>query len=117
MVGAGNYGSRVLLPALSKTGVHLDTLVTSAGISGVHHGKKAGFEIASTDFAEGVLANGRINTVVIASRHDSHAELAAQCLEAGLNVFVEKPLALDEEAWTGSRGWRGRTPEKTPAPP
>ena len=98
MVGAGNYGSRVLLPALAKTGVRLDTLVTSAGVSGVHHGKKAGFEVASTDFREGVLSNGRINTVVIASRHDSHAELAAQCLEAGLNVFVEKPLALDEES-------------------
>jgi len=100
MVGAGNYGSRVLLPALVKTGARLDTLVTSAGVSGVHHGRKAGFETASTDFAEGVLANPRINTVVIASRHDSHAELAAQCLAAGLNVFVEKPLALDEESLT-----------------
>jgi predicted dehydrogenase/threonine dehydrogenase-like Zn-dependent dehydrogenase len=98
MVGAGNYGSRVLLPALVKTGARLDTLVTSAGVSGVHHGRRAGFETASTDFAEGVLANQRINTVVIASRHDSHAELAAQCLAAGLNVFVEKPLALDEES-------------------
>lgn len=100
MVGAGNYGSRVLLPALVKTGARLDTLVTSAGVSGVHHGRKAGFETASTDFAEGVLVNPRINTVVIASRHDSHAELAAQCLAAGLNVFVEKPLALDEESLT-----------------
>ena len=57
MVGAGNYGSRVLLPALAKTGARLDTLVTSAGVSGVHHGKKAGFEFASTDFDEGVLSN------------------------------------------------------------
>lgn len=104
MVGAGNYGSRVLLPALAKTGARLDTLVTSAGVSGVHHGRKAGFEIASTDFDEGVLSNGRINTVIIASRHDSHADLAAQCLEAGLNVFVEKPLALDEESL--DRVWR-----------
>jgi predicted dehydrogenase/threonine dehydrogenase-like Zn-dependent dehydrogenase len=98
MVGAGNYGSRVLLPSLAKTGARLDTLVTSAGVSGVHHGKKAGFEIASTDIGEGVLSNRRINAVVIASRHDSHGDLAAQCLEAGLNVFVEKPLALDEES-------------------
>lgn len=97
MVGAGNYGSRVLLPALAGTGAHLDTIITSAGVSGVHHGKKAGFEFASTNVAEGVLSNSRINTVVIASRHDSHAALAAQCLQAGLNVFVEKPLALDED--------------------
>lgn len=98
MVGAGNYGSRVLIPALTRARVRLDTLVTSAGVSGSHHGKKAGFEFASTDFEEAVLANRRINTVVIASRHDSHAQLAARCLDAGLNVFVEKPLALDEES-------------------
>jgi len=98
MVGAGNYGSRILLPALAATGARLDTLITSAGISGVHHGKKAGFEFASTDFDEGVLSNTRINAVVIASRHDSHADLAVRCIEAGLDVFVEKPLALDEES-------------------
>jgi predicted dehydrogenase len=34
---------------------------------------------------------------VIATRHNSHAELAARALEAGLAVFVEKPLAIDQE--------------------
>jgi predicted dehydrogenase len=115
MVGAGNYGSRVLLPALGKTGVRLDTLVTSAGVSGVHHGRKAGFENASTDFEESVLANPRVNTVVIASRHDTHADLAAQCLAAGLNVFVEKPLALDEASLTKVADLAQARPAERPA--
>jgi predicted dehydrogenase len=43
------------------------------------------------------LISGETNLVVIATRHDSHAELARHALEQGKDVFVEKPLALDEE--------------------
>jgi threonine dehydrogenase-like Zn-dependent dehydrogenase/predicted dehydrogenase len=97
MVGAGNYGSRILLPALKEAGARLDTIVSSAGVTGFHHGRKAGFAFASTDFDEGIVRNRRINAAVIASRHDTHARFAADSLRAGLNVFVEKPLALGEE--------------------
>jgi predicted dehydrogenase len=36
-----------------------------------------------------------VHAVVIATRHDEHAALAARALESGKAVFVEKPLALD----------------------
>ncbi len=35
--------------------------------------------------------------MVIATRHDSHAQLAAAALRAGKHVFVEKPLAIDRQ--------------------
>jgi len=38
-----------------------------------------------------------INTVFIATRHDSHAGYVLKALETGKHVFVEKPLCLTED--------------------
>ena len=92
-VGAGNYASRVLIPAFKNTKVTLDTIVSQGGVSAAIHGEKQGFSKASTDLAH-TLANSSASTVVIGTQHDSHASLAVQCLKAGKIPFVEKPLAL-----------------------
>jgi predicted dehydrogenase/threonine dehydrogenase-like Zn-dependent dehydrogenase len=96
VVGAGNYASRVLIPALQKTGALLDTVVTVGGVSAVHHGRKGGFAWASTQVSD-VVENDRINTVFVVTRHDTHAGLASRALRNGKHVFVEKPLALSLE--------------------
>lgn len=93
-IGAGNYASRMLIPAFKATGAQFHTIVTAGGINGVIHGEKAGFAEASTDVGA-MLANPTINTVAIVTRHDSHARFVSQALQAGKNVFVEKPLAID----------------------
>lgn len=92
-IGAGNYASRVLIPAFKKGGARLETLVTSSGVSGVHHGRKTGFRTASTELSD-LWSNDSINTVAIVTRHDAHASQVVEALQAGKNVFVEKPLAL-----------------------
>lgn len=92
-IGAGNYAGRVLLPSFAKAGASLDTIVSSQGVSGSHVGKKLGFLTSSTDTAD-VFGNEDIDTVVIATQHDSHARFAIAALRAGKHVFVEKPLAL-----------------------
>jgi predicted dehydrogenase/threonine dehydrogenase-like Zn-dependent dehydrogenase len=93
LIGAGNYASRILIPAFKTTGVPIKAVATSGGVSGVYVGRKFGVQQATTDTAS-LLADPEINTLVIATRHDSHAQLVCQALNAGKHVFVEKPLAI-----------------------
>lgn len=92
-IGAGNYASRVLIPAFKAAGAQFHTIVTANGINGVIHGAKSGFASASTDVSA-MLADPAINTVAIVTRHDTHARFVAAALDGGKHVFVEKPLAI-----------------------
>ncbi|WP_291370441.1 MULTISPECIES: bi-domain-containing oxidoreductase [unclassified Acinetobacter] len=93
-IGAGNYASRVLIPAFKKTNVNLHTIVTASGVNSVIHGEKAGFKIASSELND-IWQNSEINTCIIATRHNTHAKFVLDALNANKNVFVEKPLALN----------------------
>ncbi len=95
-IGAGNYASRILIPAFVRAGAQMHTIVSSGGVSAAHHGKKYSFHKAATDAAE-VLDNEEINTVVVVTRHNTHARYVIDALTCGKNVFVEKPLALHDE--------------------
>lgn len=93
-IGSGNYATGVLIPAFAKTQARLKSVASSGGVSGVHAGRKYGFEETTTDSAS-LIQDAEINTVVITTRHDSHARFVCDALSAGKHVFVEKPLALD----------------------
>jgi predicted dehydrogenase/threonine dehydrogenase-like Zn-dependent dehydrogenase len=95
-VGAGNYASRMLVPAFKSAGATLHTIASAGGISGVVHGRRAGFAYATSD-TDALLLSKEINTVAIVTRHDSHADFTVRALNAGKHVFVEKPLALTLE--------------------
>lgn len=96
-IGAGNYASRILIPAFQKAGAKLHTIVTANGINSVIQGRKAGFLNGSTD-VDGMLKDPGVNTVVIATQHNSHANYVIDSLNAGMNVWVEKPLAIDSKS-------------------
>lgn len=96
MIGAGGFTGQVLLPALKKTGARLKTIASAAGVTGTHLGKKFGFESSTTD-AESIFADPEINTIVITTRHNSHARYVLQGLKAGKRIYVEKPLCLTRE--------------------
>ena len=110
-IGAGNYASRMLIPAFKAAGVSLHTIASSGGTSAVVHGEKTGFAHATSD-TDGLIANPDINTLAIVTRHNSHARLTVEALNAGKNVFVEKPLAMThqelesvQDAYTNANGY------------
>lgn len=95
-VGAGNYASRMLIPAFKASGATLHSIASAGGTNAVVHGRRTGFAQATSD-TDGLIANPEINAVAIVTRHNSHARLTARALRAGKHVFVEKPLALTHE--------------------
>jgi predicted dehydrogenase len=95
-IGAGNFASRVLVPAFAQAGARLRAIASNKGVNAALVGRKAGFEIASSN-VPALLADKDTDLVVVVTPHASHAGLAAQTLAAGRAVFVEKPLAISME--------------------
>ncbi len=96
-IGAGSYAMGNLLPNLpaADEGARVAVL-TASGTSARSVAERYGFEFCAKDEAT-LLEDVRINTVFIATRHDSHAHYVKRALEANKHVFVEKPLCLFPE--------------------
>lgn len=95
LVGAGAFGQSMLVPQMAKRKdrFFLSGVVSGDAVRGGNFARINQVEVMATDIAD-VLADDRFDLMVIANRHDMHAEQTAQTLEAGKHVFVEKPLAL-----------------------
>ena len=95
VVGAGSYATGILIPAFREAGVRFRMVASASGISGLHAARKFGFEETTTD-VDRVFSDPEVDTVVVATRHDSHARFVIRGLENGKRVFVEKPLCLQK---------------------
>jgi predicted dehydrogenase/threonine dehydrogenase-like Zn-dependent dehydrogenase len=96
LIGAGSFARATLLPALRTGGARLTAVASETSLTAADVARRFDFERVAAS-ADEVLAADDVDAVVIATRHGSHAELAAEGLRAGKAVFVEKPLALTEE--------------------
>lgn len=96
IVGAGNFTSAMILPSLKKLNANIKTIASSGGLSGTTMAKKYGISNSTTDY-KSILSDENIDLVLITTRHNTHASMVVETLESGKHVFVEKPLALNEE--------------------
>ena len=97
VIGAGNYANSMLLPHLAdRDDVTFSAVATASALSGKTAQERFGFDKLSTDYRS-VLSDEEIDAVLIATRHDLHASMVAEALEAGKAVFVEKPLAISQD--------------------
>ncbi|WP_395743742.1 bi-domain-containing oxidoreductase [Prosthecobacter sp.] len=94
VVGAGNFARTMLLPHV-KGQIALGTIVNATGLSARHVKGKFGFAQAETDAAKVFEREGE--ALMIGTRHHLHAPLVLKALQAGKQVFVEKPLCLTRE--------------------
>ncbi|HEY8228676.1 MAG TPA: bi-domain-containing oxidoreductase [Pyrinomonadaceae bacterium] len=96
VIGSGAYVSAMLLPNFKTVGAEFRSIATASGVSAHDVGKRFGFAHAVSS-AEEVINDPKVNLVVIGTRHDLHAELAVKALQLNKHVFVEKPLALNQQ--------------------
>jgi len=100
LIGAGGYAKAMLLPNFKAAGAEFQSIATASGVTARAVGEQHGFRLCVST-AEEVIDDDQANLIVIATRHDTHAKLAQKSLERGRHVFVEKPLALNDEELQG----------------
>jgi len=97
VLGAGNFATNVMLPALKKNpDIELVGIASASGLNAHHAASRFGFHYATADENK-ILADPQINTVAILTRHHLHAQQVMAALQARKHVFCEKPLAINAE--------------------
>lgn len=94
IIGAGNYTGATMLPALDSLKANIKYISSLEGLNATILAKKYKIHYATSNYKE-ILNDNEIDTVIITTRHDSHASLVTEALEKGKHVFVEKPLAIN----------------------
>ncbi|MFO0840245.1 MAG: bi-domain-containing oxidoreductase [Phycisphaerae bacterium] len=109
VIGAGNFTKLMLLPAIKASGAVLHSVASAGGVTGLHAARKFDAQEASTDYRD-ILKNPAVQAVFITTRHSSHPAMVCEALEAGKHVFVEKPLAIDQEGLERVRAAHAKHP-------
>jgi predicted dehydrogenase/threonine dehydrogenase-like Zn-dependent dehydrogenase len=98
LVGAGAYGTSMLVPQMSKRKdrFFLRGVVSRNTTTAGNFARTNQVEVLATDMDE-VLKDPAFDLMVIATRHHEHADQTIRSVQAGKHVFVEKPLAITWE--------------------
>lgn len=91
IIGAGNFTKMTMLPAMNDADVKY--IVSKGGLSSKSLAAKHKIAFSSTSYDD-VLNDEEVGLVAITTRHNLHADMTIKALEAGKDVFVEKPLSL-----------------------
>jgi polar amino acid transport system substrate-binding protein len=96
LIGAGSFAQNILLPRIANTESSFVGLTTGKSNNAINISQKYKFNYCTNEVND-LFADENINTIFITTRHDSHFEYVKKGIENGKNVFVEKPLCLNEE--------------------
>lgn len=97
IIGAGSFATNVIVPLLAKRNdTAIQAIVSANGLKAAALAKK--YQIPQYDSdAKVILDADDIDAVFILTRHGTHAPFAERALLNNKHVFVEKPLALNEQ--------------------
>lgn len=94
VIGAGSFAMGQHLPNLQQIAdARLETVVARTGSKAKQAADRFGAHNCGTDYDEALSLKG-VDAVVIATRHNLHAEMCLAAAKKGKHIFVEKPMAL-----------------------
>ncbi len=93
-IGAGAFAQGTLLPNM-KDNCNFVGIATGRGNTAKYVGDKYSFNYCAQSSDE-LISDEKINTLVITTRHNTHADYVIKGINSNKNVFVEKPLAMNE---------------------
>src|SRR5664280_355832 len=96
IIGAGNFTSSIIIPGMKATGANMKYIASAGGLTSKILAKKGNISIATSDYHE-ILNDKEVDTVMITTRHNLHGRMVIESLEAGKNIFVEKPLCINSD--------------------
>lgn len=98
LVGAGGFATNMHLPLIEKLSskYKLYAIMSRTGYKAKEIAQQYNAHYATTKY-EYILNDPNVDLILISTTHKSHAELTLQALKAGKNVFVEKPLAINQD--------------------
>ena len=117
VAGAGDFAKLVHLPNLKNLSEHyqLRAVMSRTGHNARQAAQQFGAAYATTDW-QAILNDSEVDAVLIATRHNLHAAMVLEALNAGKHVLVEKPLSLNREELSHIERVYGEFTEKGPAP-
>lgn len=97
IIGLGSFMNSTILPHLKEVkGARVKAVCHSQGLSAKKTAEKLGADYVTSDYKK-LLEDKEIDLIICATRHSSHAKMAKEILRADKNLYIEKPLALNQE--------------------
>lgn len=94
LIGAGNFVRSTMLPIMKETGLfEFRGLATTGGVGGAQANDGTPFGYTTNNYQE-LLSDPEIDLIAVSTQHNSHAKFVIEALNAGKNVYCEKPLCL-----------------------
>lgn len=97
IIGGGNFVRATMIPALKADGhFSFRALATTGGPSTGQASEAGDFAYVTNDYRR-LLEDSDVDLIIVSTNHNTHARFIIEALEAGKNVYCEKPLCLSLE--------------------
>jgi len=98
VIGTGSFALNTHLPNIAKLSsmYHLRAVVSREGHKAKGIARHFNADYCTTDYME-VLKDSDVDMVMISTRHNLHAKIAIDAAKAGKAIFLEKPMAMNDE--------------------